>query len=61
MKSEITKEAFLALVPVDAKAESSNDLEHARITTWRVHGVTVTQVTSFAACVTQFYITDINA
>ena len=61
MKSEITKAAFLALVPIDTKAESSEDFEHARITTWHVHGITVTQVESFVACVTQFYVTDINA
>ena len=61
MKSEITKAAFFALVPIDAKAESSTDFEHSRDTTWHVHGITVTQVENFVSCVTQFYVTDINA
>ena len=59
--SEITAEAFGALVSIDTKCDKIETLEHATKRYYRSKGVILLAIDNFLSCVTQYYIRDINA
>lgn len=65
MYSEITKEAFNALIPTDNvngfPSFNHEEGEHYDKFYWKTHGVTVMTITNFIEQTTQYYIQDINA
>jgi hypothetical protein len=63
MTIEITKEAFNSILGAN-KSEVCKGIETtepARFIRYYAKGVNLQSVESFAACVTQYYVTDINA
>ena len=63
MTIEITKEAFNALLGIN-KSEACKEIETtepARFIRYHAKGVNLQSVENFVSCVTQYYITDINA
>lgn len=60
MSVEITRELFRSIVDNDEMPFKVESLELCHRIYYHVHGVTLIQVEGFAACVTQFYIQDIN-
>jgi|SouAtlMetagenome_1021521.scaffolds.fasta_scaffold185219_1 hypothetical protein len=63
MTIEITKEAFNAILGAN-KSEACQEIETtepARFIWYNAKGVNLHSIENFVSCVTQYYITDINA
>ena len=63
MTIEITKQAFAAIIG-ENKTEACTGIETAeaaRFIRYHSHGVNLVSVENFVSCVTQYYVTDINA
>ena len=60
MCSEITHEAFRAMVPVDLPATDVVNMETCRSTYYYSRGVWLYSLESFVSCTTQYFIRDIN-
>ena len=63
MTIEITKEAFNAIIG-ENKTEACTGIETketARFIRYHAKGVNLQSVENFVSCVTQYYVTDINA
>ena len=61
MCTEITREAFRAIVPVDLPCTDVIEQETCRSTYYYSKGVWLYSLESFVSCTTQYFIRDINA
>ena len=63
MTIEITKEAFNAIIGANKTeaCQSIETTEPARFIRYYANGVNLQSVENFVSCVTQYYVTDINA
>lgn len=61
MNVEITRELFRSIVDNDEKPFKLESVEPCHRIYYSVHGVVLIQIESYVACVTQFFIQDINA
>ena len=63
MTIEITKEAFNAILEGDINLAclGIETTEPARFIRYHANGVNLQSVENFVSCVTQYYVTDINA
>ena len=63
MTIEITEEAFNAIIGAN-KTEACQGIETtelARLIRYQAKGVNLQSIDNFVSCVTQYYVTDINA